>query len=428
MNTPWQQQRLPGGLPLAVQQRRGPAVLSARLWIRGGSSADPAHQRGLHQLLAGVLSRGCADLDAEALADLVEGRGAALRCEASEDALVLSLKCAAEDAPALLPLLVAMVRQPHLEASQVDLERQLTLQTLQRQREDPFQLAHDQLRQQLYGNGPYGHDPLGVEAELEPLGPDQLQQLLPRLGQAGAVLVLCGAVDPAALAALEDALSPAPWPVTAPGAGPGPVASAGAGLQTCAQDTEQLVLMLGVATVPLGHPDGVALRLLQAHLGMGMSSRLFVVLREQHGLAYDVGVHLPARRGAAPFVWHLSSSSERAGQACQCLLQEWQRVLEEPLSAAELELARAKVLGQDAMGRQTCSQIADRQALVMGHGLDQEFVAASLERARALQPAELLAVAQRQLGRPHLSLCGPDAALAAASAAWQAHPLGSAGG
>lgn len=423
MSHPWQHRRLPGGLSLAVQCRPGPAVLSARLWIRGGSSADPAGQRGLHQLLAGVLSRGCGSLDAEALADLVEGRGAALRCEASEDGLVLGLKCAAEDGPDLLPLLVAMVRQPHLEPDQVELERQLNLQTLQRQQEDPFQLAHDQLRQQLFAAGPYGHDPLGVEEELEGLGAEQLQALLPGLGQAGAVLVLCGAVEAGAIAALEEALAATPWQPAEPAASPGPAAAGGARLQACHQDTEQLVLMLGASTVPLGDPDGVALRLLQAHLGMGMSSRLFLVMREEHGLAYDVGVHLPARRGAAPFVWHLSSSAERAGQACVCLVDEWQRMLDQALTPAELELAKAKYLGQDAMGRQTCSQIADRQALVTGHGLPQDFVAASLEQARHLDAEQLLAVARRRLAKPHLSLCGPRAAVAAASASWRAHPL-----
>lgn len=426
MTSAWRSHPLPGGLPLMLQPRNGPALVSARLWIRGGSGADPAHQRGAHQLLAGVLSRGCGRLDAEALADLVEGRGAALRSDASEDALVLSLKCAAEDAPELLPLLIAMVREPHLHASQVELERQLNLQTLQRQQEDPFQVAHDQLRGQLFGDGPYGHDPLGVDRELTQLAVPQLRALQPGLGQGGAVLVLCGTVEAAMVDSLQTALSDHPWSVAAPAGGPGPTPQAGPRLQTSIQETEQLVLMLGCATVPMGHADGVALRLLQAHLGLGMSSRLFQVMREEQGLAYDVGVHLPARRGAAPFVWHLSSSQERAAQACRSLLDEWQRLLEQPLTPAELELAQAKFVGQDAMGRQTCSQIADRQALVAGHGLPQDFVASSLERARQMQAEGLLAVARRHLQRPHLSLCGPQPAVAAAAAAWGSHGLAAA--
>ena len=45
--------------------------------------------------------------------------------------------------------------------------------------------------------------------------------------------------------------------------------------------------MLGQATLGHGHPDELALRLLQCHLGVGMSSLLFQRLREDHGVAYD---------------------------------------------------------------------------------------------------------------------------------------------
>jgi len=189
------------------------------------------------------------------------------------------------------------------------------------------------------------------------------------------------------------------------------------------QDTEQLVLMLGCATLPLGHPDTLALRLLQAHLGVGMSSRLFVTLREEHGLAYDVGVHLPARCGPAPFVLHLSTSADRAAEACTALLEEWQRLLEDPLSTEAMALALAKNRGQDAMGRQTCSQIAGRHALLLSHGLPEHHFEDCLLQADQLTPDDLRAAARRWLPAPSLSLVGPEAAITAAAAAWQGHPL-----
>jgi predicted Zn-dependent peptidase len=186
------------------------------------------------------------------------------------------------------------------------------------------------------------------------------------------------------------------------------------------QDTEQLVLMLGCPTVPLGHPDALPLRLLQTHLGLGMSSRLFVVMREERGLAYDVGVSHPARCGAAPFVMHLSTSADRAEEATACLLEEWRRLLEEPLDAAALELARAKYVGQDAMGRQTCAQIAERLALVLSHGLPADHVERCLARATELDGLALQQAARRWLPQASLSLVGPAPALASASAAWEA--------
>ncbi len=418
---------LRGGLPVTLLHRPGPAILSARLVIRGGSGLDPHGCRGAHQLLAGLLTRGCGELDAEALADLVEGAGAGLRCEAGEDSLVLALKCAAEDSDALLPLLLQMVRRPRLDADQIELERQLNLQSLQRQREDPFQLAHDQLRRQLYGDGPYGHDPLGVEEDLAQVGESELRSLVADLGRQGAALVLCGQLPEDPFALLEPALPPPGWQTAPPPAASAVPQASGAvqegTLAAIEQDTEQLVLLLGCATLPLGHPDTTALRLLQAHLGAGMSSRLFVTMREERGLAYDVGVHLPARCGAAPFVLHLSTSAERAEEACTCLLDEWQRLQTLPLSDAEWSLALAKHRGQDAMARQTCSQIAERQALLLSHGLPPDHFERCLELAASLNPDDLRQVARRWLSRPSLSLVGPAEAIAAASAAWRAHAL-----
>ncbi len=424
LSTPPRSVVLAGGLPLVVVRRPGPRVLAARLVIRGGSGADPRDGRGAHQLLAGLMTRGCGSLDAEALADLVEGAGAALRAEASEDALTLSLHCGAEDAETLLPLLLSMARQPTLDPDQLELERQLNLQTLQRQREDPFQLAFDQLRRLLFADGPYGHDPLGVEADLEALDRSGLQPLLARLGDQGAVFTLCGDTPPGVEELLNRPLEAMPWVVDAPArAGEARPNVSAERLACLEEETEQLVLLLGAATVPWGHPDALALRLLQAHMGAGMSCRLFQALREERGLAYDVGVHLPARCGPAPFVVHLSTSADRAAEATTCLLEEWQAPLTRAIQGDALELALAKYRGQDAMGRQTCAQVAERLALVLSHGLPADQLETQLAAAARLTPEDLLVAAARWLPAPSLSLVGPAPALEAASAAWRSHPL-----
>ena len=159
-------------MPLPVLKRlpmRTPGVMAAKLLLPWGSACDAPGERGSHQLLASCLSRGCGPLDQLQLADRVEGRGAGLRSDAHEDGLLISLRCTVEDVDDLLPLLGWMVTEPHLAPDQVELERSLSLQALQRQREDPFQIGIDSWRQLVYGNSGYGHDPLGVRNDLENL-------------------------------------------------------------------------------------------------------------------------------------------------------------------------------------------------------------------------------------------------------------------
>ncbi|TGH22945.1 MAG: insulinase family protein, partial [Aphanocapsa feldmannii 277cI] len=184
---------------------------------------------------------------------------------------------------------------------------------------------------------------------------------------------------------LEDSLARlfGGWSVGSPGAGPPrhrgsevvdhgaaeAIAGTGPPLQTASLSygqaaTEQVVLMMGVVALPLGHPDMPALRLLQCHLGVGMSARLFTTLREARGLAYDVGVYFPSRLAGAPFSCHMSSGTERAGEAVSALWEEWQRLLDQPLTGKELGLAKAKLAGQEAMGQMTTAQVSDRIALL----------------------------------------------------------------
>ena len=90
---------------LLIEPVSSPGILAAKLLLPFGSADDPAETRGAHDLLASLLSRGCGRHNHVDLADLVEGCGAGLRCDAQEDALVLSLRCTVEDAQQLLPLL-----------------------------------------------------------------------------------------------------------------------------------------------------------------------------------------------------------------------------------------------------------------------------------------------------------------------------------
>ena len=407
---------------LLIEPVSSPGILAAKLLLPFGSVDDPVGAGGAHDLLASLLSRGCGPHNHVELADLVEGCGAGLRCDAQEDALVLSLRCTVEDAEHLLPLLAQMVRSPRLEPGQVALERSLTIQALQRQREDPFHCATTGWRQLTYGNGGYGHDPMGIAEELDDLDREALLPLAERLPRASSVLALAGSVPPQiidTIGSLEDFRD---WPEGSGNdrSGRRPYAEA-VGTETIqleAMDTEQVVLMLGQATLGHGHPDELALRLLQCHLGVGMSSLLFQRLREDHGVAYDVAAHFPALAGPAPFVLMASSVEERSELALDLLLNIWDELSEQPLSEAALELARAKYIGQLAQGLQTCSQRAERRVQLKAQGLPDDHDQRCVRALAELTPTDVLHAAQRWLREPRLSLCGTSAALKQLERRW----------
>ena len=140
---------------------RSPGILSAKIWVRDGSRADPINKKGLHSLLGSLLIRGCGPYNNLQLADLVEGLGAVLLSETYEDGIMISLKCTEEGSNDLLPLLKWIILEPRLEKEQIDLERQLSIQAINRQKENQFILALNKWKEIAYQNHPYSQEVIG---------------------------------------------------------------------------------------------------------------------------------------------------------------------------------------------------------------------------------------------------------------------------
>ena len=403
---------------LLVQQRRHVGVMALCWWIAGGSAADPPGQRGQAHLLAGTLQRGTLHQEAVALAEALESHGAYFAAGAREDGVVLYLGCMAADGAPLLERLREMVQMPRLAPREVQREQQLTLQALAQQREDPLQCAMADLRRLLYGRGGYGHAPPGLTAEVAALTPGQLHQAHQDWGNSAMVIAAAGHLDQSAtahLTALAEALPPSHGspPVAPPTALPG-----SATMTFHPQDTEQVVLLLGAATCGLNHQDQAVLLLLHHHLGTGMSARLPQVIRETHGLAYEVGVLFPVRRQSAPFVVHLSTSTARAVRALELLLAEWQRLLEQPLQPEELRLAHTKLQGQELAALQTSGQVAERLALLRGYGMAVDAAEQQLTRLAQRDGTDCQRVARRWLSQPRLAVVGPQTLAAPLEQVW----------
>lgn len=403
---------------LLVQQRRHVGVMALCWWISGGSAADPPGKRGQAHLLAGAVQRGTIHQDAVALAEALESRGAYFAAGAREDAVVLSLGCMAADAAPLLERLREMVQSPRLAPREVQREQQLTLQALAQQREDPLQCAMTDLRRLLYGHGGYGHAPLGVTAEVAALTPSQLHQAHQDWGSSAMVIAAAGRLDQSAtvhLTALAEALTPSHG---SSAVARSPALPGSAAMAFHPQDTEQVVLALGTATCGLDHQDQAVLRLLHYHLGIGMSARLPQVIRETHGLAYEVGVLFPVRRQSAPFIAYLSTSAARAARALELLLAEWRRLLEQPLQPEDLRLAHTKLQGQELAALQTSGQVAERLALLRGYGMAADAAERQLARLAQRDGGDCQRVARHWLSQPRLAVAGPQALAAPLERVW----------
>ncbi len=406
---------LPNGITVIAVENNAADIVAARLFWRAGSCWEGPEQAGLSHLVATMLTKGTTERSAVAIADCVESVGASLGTEAASDYFMIGLKTVGADFASLLHLVGELSRCPSFPADEVTLEQHLTLQNLRAQQERPFSVAYNQLRAAMYPDHPYGRPVLGTEATIAALDREDLVAYHQQHFRPDTLVVsITGCLTPAAALALVEAVF-GDWPAPAllpPTPQLVPLVASPRRCQT-AQETQQAVVMLGYLTPPACHEDYAVLKLLNTYLGNGLSSRLFVELREKRGLAYDVSAFYPTRRDTSQFAAYLGTAPENTGVAIASLQREMQRLWEVELPAEELQAAKNKVLGQYALGKQTNAEIAHLygwyEAIEVGLEFDQQFQAA----VTRVTPAQAQAAAQRYFSdSPYISLVGPAATLA----------------
>lgn len=409
---------LDNGMVVLVVENPAADIIAGRIFVRAGSRYEPPSQSGLSHLWAAVLTKGTDRLSSQQIAERVESVGASLGTDSAADYCLLSLKTVSADFAEMLDLAAELLQSPSFPEAEVELERRLTLQSIRSMQEQPFAIANNQLRQAIYQTHPYALPGLGTEATVAQLDRQMLQQYHQTYFRPdNMVISIAGRINPDEAIALVDRyfgswqppqqdgkILPLP-PLELP------LVQSQPQQVITEQNTQQAIVMLGYLTGTVHSPDQAALKLLNTYLGNGLSSRLFVELREKRGLAYEVSAFHPTRVDLSHFVVYMGTAPENTAVAQEGLRHEVERLCQVRLSEEELQSAKNKLLGQYALGKQTNAQIAQifgwYEILELGIAYDEAFQ----HKIAAVTAEELQDAAGRYFAEPYVSLVGPEVAV-----------------
>ena len=404
---------LSNGIVVLVAENPVADIVAARMFVRAGSCYETREQAGLAHLLSAVMTKGCDGLSSWELAEQVESVGASLSADAATDYFLLSLKTVTSDFSEILTLAGRILRSPTFPETQVELEKRLALQSIRSQKEQPFTVAFSQMRQVMYQNHPYAMSILGDETTMGGLSRADLVQFHQTYFRPdNLVISIAGRVTVEDAVALVEQVF-GDWQIPSQ---PLPLVTLPA-IQAEPQhrlqpvQTQQSIVMLGYLGSPVSCPDYAPLKLLSTYLGNGLSSRLFVELREKRGLAYEVSAFYPTRLYPGSFVVYMGTAPENTSIALQGLRAEVDLLCSTEVSETALQAAKNKILGQYALGKQTNGQIAQiygwYETLGLGLDFDQEFQ----ELIASVSVQDAITAACKYLQEPYVSLVGQETAI-----------------
>ncbi len=403
---------LSNGIVILITENPTADIIAARCFFAGGERVQTLAKSGLTHLAASLMTRGTERYSSLEIAEQVESIGASLGTESSSDYFLLSLKTISSDFHDMLMLGSAILRSPSYPDSELDLERRLTIQAIRSQQERPLTIAYDLLQNLMYGDHPYGFSSLGTEETVSKLTRNDLvdfHQTYLRPDQM--VVSIAGKIaSEQALSLVGEAFGDWKKP-NQPTIISTPTPNFQARLVTHEQDTQQAIVMIGYPAPSVSSPDYAALKIISTYLGNGLSSRLFVELREKRGLAYEVSAFYPTRLEASQFVAYIGTASHNTGTALAGLRHECDRLATVAIGEDELAICKSKLLGQYALGKQTNGQIAQVYGWYEVMGLGLEFDRHFVEAIEAVTIADVQNAAQKYFTTPAISVVGSADAL-----------------
>jgi zinc protease len=402
---PFEQTLLPNGMRLIVVAHHEQPVASVTIAFRAGALYDPVGKEGLSALTADLLTKGAGTRTAEQLASTIEGVGGSLGAASDDDFLTVSADVLSDQLPLAFQLVGDVVRRPTLPAPEVELSRTRALSALQLALSDPGELAGRLFAREIYGRHPYGRSPT-PDSYHAITRADVARFAATRLRPAGALLVVAGDLTMAQAKAL--ALKTfAGWTGAAPTVVTRPAVSTKRNtdiLLVHRAGSVQANIVAGNLTFGPTDSGYYAARIASQILGGGTDSRLFLILREQHGWTYGSYSALRRHRGVGYFQATAETRTAVADSALKELLHQLDRIRTELPTDSELVGSKGFLVGSFPLVIETPSQIASQLANASLLGLPADYLRRYRERLNAVTAAQARAAAQRVIKRQALTI------------------------
>jgi predicted Zn-dependent peptidase len=417
---------LAGGVRLVVAPLPLRRSVAMALMVAVGSRYESEQEAGISHFVEHMAFKGGGVFPtARAISEAVEGVGGALNAATDREATVYWTRVPSEHSRLALRVLSDMVFQPLFDADELAKERQVVVEELRMYQDNPQDQVQILFDEVMWPGHPLGRDVAGTEATVRAFTSAACREhSATHVRPDTLVISLAGDIDVDQARALVEAEV---LPLVAERGPRGPAAYApalptsGPDLRFTRRQVEQANLMIGARAPSYLDPDRHAVDVFNVILGEGMSSRLFLELRERRGLAYDVHSFVTRLADSGALGISIGCEPRRAATALRVALAEARRLAEDLVADEELSKAKEYTKGRLLLQLESTSAVcefAGQQELLTRTILTPDEL---LLRLDAITAADVQRVAQRILeAGVRGAIVGPfrdDRRLAAALAA-----------
>jgi predicted Zn-dependent peptidase len=279
------------------------------------------------------------------VSEAIEGVGGSCNATTDRETTVFFTRLPVRESRLGLHVLGELTMRPRLRSEDIAHERAIIIDEIRAYRDEPDQHVYTMWDEAWFGDCPLGWEIAGDEASVRALTDDDVRGFwAAHYRPANVVVAVAGDIGhDEVVGMVTDAFGSGERVAAACQPAPqGPVDR----LRIVERDIAQAYICLGVPGLPRDHADQWTLELLDTVLGDGAASRLFLTIREEQGLAYDVHSFQTDYADCGTLQVFLGVDGGDVAPAIRAVLAELARLRDERVPAAELERARSYAIGR----------------------------------------------------------------------------------
>lgn len=359
--------KLPNGLQIVIVPRGQTRSVTTIVLVKTGSRYEERSISGVSHFLEHMFFKGTKRRpSAKAVSSEIDSIGGEFNAYTDRESTGYHIKAESSHLPLLVDLLADITHNSLFDETEIEREKKVICEELNMWQDDPRRKVSDYFEELLYGAHPLGWDVGGTQDTVVNLTRNQIVSYYNKFYHpANQVIAIAGNCQKEQVLALikkyfaKKDKKPLEKFIPVKDHQKKPA------IKIVYKETDQAHLCVGVRAYPLTDKRRFPMAILDTVLGGGMSSRLFISVRERRGLAYYVFSANFRYSDCGNFFAQTGVSLKRVNEAIKVILAEFSKLATKKITEEELKKAKEYIKGKIALAHE------DSRTLAFSYGSSQ---------------------------------------------------------
>ncbi len=396
---------LNNGVTMISENTDANEVISLSIFVKGGKFVE--EKPGLTAVLSGTLMKGTKNRTSFEIAQELENNGIIISPSANSDYFEIDMKTTTKDFNKAFCILKDVLNNASFNQSDVEKTKADILEQIKKAQDYPKTRLFDNMIKDLFPQGPYGYTsallsktvPTVTKADVENyyqnifIPQNMTISVVGNLKDIDIERELAGLINRSQGKIVDNKVFITPFK---------PLERNLLTKETMDNQASWVAMAYKAPGISDGFDEFATLKVINAILGNGMSSRLFKDMREKQGLAYEISSSYPTMLDNSYFMMYIGTNPKNVETVQKEFLKQIERLKTEPLNEQELNDVKSSMKGLLVLMQETNGQRAEMRGRFELLNNNYDFVNNYQKAIDKVTSSDIITVARKYFSKPYV--------------------------